>query len=145
MLPQFMNLPFVWELLQKVFFGRQNHRNRRFKFLRFWSCTDMRLCWAIVPGDTFSRLKSPTIQHWPQKFLLPWVGFPKHDPPNGHCTIPSTLLVSFFTQVANLSRHAHVRQLELNTAFWASRFGQWGHGLTTDGSETTDGKPFVPS
>ena len=27
---------------------------------------------------------------------------------------------SFAAQVANLSRHAHVRQLELDTAFWAA-------------------------
>lgn len=129
--------------LGEVVLGRQNHRNSR----EVWKFCILQ-GFAVVlghPGDIFSRLKSPTIQHWPQNFLLPWVPQTwSSDPPNGHCTIPSTLLFSFFTQVANLSRHAHVRQLELNTAFWASRFGQWGHGLMAMAVKQLK-VPFIPS
>ena len=73
-LPQFMLAFCLGASMQRYFLG-DKITGTAVTFLRFWSCKDLLLCWAIMPGDTFSRLKSPTIQHWPENFFaaLGWV------------------------------------------------------------------------
>ena len=86
--------------------------------------SQQRICWLSISTGSDTRMHAPKIRS-PGTLLEPFsVGLQSwanvsHLVSFGYWFFPC----ADGSQVANLSRHAHVRQLELDTAFWAAWHG----------------------
>ena len=112
--------------------------------------SQQRICWLSISPGSDTRMHGPKIRS-PGTLLEPFaVGLQSwanvsHLVSFGYWFFPC----ADDSQVANLSRHAHVRQLELDTAFWAAWHGpnqetpSFGH-FPAMFHETLQGSTTIP-